>query len=79
MPRLKPGMLLILTGFAVLAGGVPTSFALDRLWLATFDFQLILTLSLLNTFLTLSGLILIPLGVRRVRRPSTGSLTIDIL
>ncbi|MEE8232120.1 MAG: hypothetical protein V3R46_02240 [Thermoplasmata archaeon] len=63
---------------AFLAVGVATSFTLGRLWPGDFDIQLIL-LSLLNTFLTFSGLILVILGIRRAIRGSSGSWTIDIL
>ncbi len=57
--------LLIVIGAAFLAGGVATSFTLARFGLG--DFSIVILLSLLNAFLTLSGLILIILGIRRVK------------
>ena len=57
--------LLIVIGAAFLAGGVATSFALARFGLG--DFNILILLSLLNAFLTLSGLILVILGIRGVK------------
>ena len=57
--------LLIVIGAAFLAGGVATSFTLARFGLG--DFNILILLSLLNTFLTLSGLILVILGIRGVK------------
>ncbi len=79
MPRLRPGILTIVLGAALLAVGSAISFALPDLYLGFLEFQLILVFYFLTSVLTFSGLVLTILGVRRVLRWSRRDWTIDIL